>query len=43
MVELAERYCGDGVRYPRLRDANPGSGLFLTSGTRVVVPTAPDR
>ena len=38
--ELAERYCGDGVRYPRLRDANPGSGLFPATGARVVVPTA---
>ncbi len=38
--ELAERYCGDGARYPRLRGANPGSGLFPTTGTRVLVPTS---
>jgi N-acetylmuramoyl-L-alanine amidase len=36
--ELAERYCGDGTRYPRLRAANPGSGLFPLAGERVLVP-----
>lgn len=38
--ELAERYCGDGARYPRLREANPGSGLFPVSGARVLVPAS---
>jgi N-acetylmuramoyl-L-alanine amidase len=37
--ELAERYCGDGTLYSRLRDANPGSGLFPVTGARVLVPT----
>ena len=36
--ELAERYCGDGTLYRRVRDANPDSGLFPATGARVLVP-----
>jgi len=38
--ELAERYCGDGGRYQRLREANPGSGMYPGTGERVLVPNA---
>jgi len=38
--ELAERYCGDGGKYPRVREANPGSSMFPGTGDRVLVPGA---
>lgn len=37
--ELAEWLCGDGSRYPALREANPDIGLFPPRGSRVIVPT----
>lgn len=37
--ELAEWFCGDGSRYPELREANPELGLFPSRGSRVLVPT----
>lgn len=38
--ELAEWFCGDGSRYPALRDANPAVGLFPGRGTPVLIPEA---
>jgi N-acetylmuramoyl-L-alanine amidase len=38
--ELAEWLCGDGSRYPVLRDANPTLGLYPAPGTRVLIPDA---
>lgn len=37
--ELAEWLCGNGSRYPALREANPDLGLFPPRGSRVIVPT----
>ncbi len=38
--ELAEWFCGDGGRYPALRDSNAGLGLYPPAGTRLLIPTA---
>ncbi|NCO69641.1 MAG: hypothetical protein GW878_03850, partial [Acidobacteria bacterium] len=36
--ELAEWFCGEGSLYPRVRDANPGAGMFPVRGTRILIP-----
>ncbi len=36
--ELSDWFCGDGARYPRLRDANPAIGLFPARGSRILIP-----
>lgn len=36
--ELAEWFCGDGSRYPALRDANPALGLYPAPGSRILIP-----
>ena len=36
--ELAELLCGDGARYPALREANPDLGLYPPHGARVLIP-----
>ncbi len=38
--EIAELLCGDGRTYRDLRAANPGLGLFPSTGERVVIPSA---
>ena len=38
--ELAEWFCGDGSRYPALRDANPALGLYPAPGSRVLIPAS---
>jgi N-acetylmuramoyl-L-alanine amidase len=38
--ELAEWFCGEGNRYPTLRDANPTLGLYPTRGTLLTIPAA---
>jgi len=35
--ELAEWFCGEGSLYPRVRDANPGAGMFPVRGTRILI------
>ncbi|HPC83020.1 MAG TPA: N-acetylmuramoyl-L-alanine amidase [Thermoanaerobaculaceae bacterium] len=36
--EMAEWFSGDGARYPELREANPGLGLFPPRGAKVLIP-----
>ena len=36
--ELADWFCGDPSRYPALREASPGLGMFPPAGSRVVIP-----
>ena len=38
--ELAEWFCGDGSRYPALRDANPALGLYPAPGSRILIPAS---
>jgi N-acetylmuramoyl-L-alanine amidase len=38
--ELAEWFCGDGSRYPALRDANPALGLYPAPGSRILIPSS---
>ena len=36
--EVAEWFCGDGARYPSLREANPALPMFPPRGSRVLIP-----
>ncbi|TAM52296.1 MAG: N-acetylmuramoyl-L-alanine amidase [Acidobacteria bacterium] len=38
--ELAQWFCGDGSRYPELRQANPALGLYPAAGSVIVIPAA---